>query len=127
MTPVHQFCRIGKHAMVGGFSRVSNDIPPYTIGGGYPYKMGGLNLVGLKRRGFSLEIRNELAKAFKITYRMGLHLDEAIIKIEKELILNSEIKHWINFCKTTKRGLIAIGSSSNDKSIEKVLDEVLNK
>lgn len=108
MTPVHQFSRIGTHAMVGGFSRVSNDVPPYTIGGGYPYRVGGLNLVGLKRRGFSLEIRNELAKAFKFTYRLGLRLDEALKMIENETKPIDEIIHWIEFCKSSKRGLIGL-------------------
>ena len=108
MTPVHQFSRIGTHAMVGGFSRVSHDVPPYTIGGGYPYRMGGLNLVGLKRKGFSLEIRNELAKAFKFTYRLGLRLDEALKMIENETKPIDEIIHWIEFCRSSKRGLIGL-------------------
>ncbi|NGX57025.1 MAG: Acyl-[acyl-carrier-protein]--UDP-N-acetylglucosamine O-acyltransferase [Candidatus Anoxychlamydiales bacterium] len=108
MTPVHQFARIGTFSMVGGFSRVSHDIPPYTIGGGYPYRLGGLNLVGLKRNNFSLETRNVLGEAFKIVYRMGLRLDIALEKIEKELILTKELEHFLNFCKTTKRGLIGL-------------------
>lgn len=108
MTPVHQFSRIGAYAMVGGFSRVSNDVPPYTIGGGYPYRMGGLNLVGLKRKGFTLEIRNELAKAFKFTYRLGLRLEEALKMIENETKPIDEIIHWIEFCKSSKRGLIGL-------------------
>lgn len=52
MTPVHQFARIGKYAVVGGFSRITHDVPPYTIGAGTPYKLSGLNLVGLRRHGF---------------------------------------------------------------------------
>ncbi len=124
MTPVHQFSRLGKNAMVGGFSRVSHDVPPYTIGGGYPYKCSGLNLVGLKRHNFSLEVRNELAKAFKITYRMGLRLDQAIEKIENELKPIEEIVHWLNFCKTTKRGLIGLEGVTHIKE-EKPLEEML--
>jgi UDP-N-acetylglucosamine acyltransferase len=108
MTPVHQFSRIGTFSMVGGFSRVSHDIPPFTIGGGYPYRLGGLNLVGLKRNNFSLDIRNSLAEAFKMVYRMNLRLDEAIEKIENELKMSSELKHFVNFCKTSKRGLIGL-------------------
>jgi UDP-N-acetylglucosamine acyltransferase len=127
MTPVHQFSRIGAFSMVGGFSRVSHDIPPYTIGGGYPYRLGGLNLVGLKRNNFSLETRNSLAEAFKIVYRMNLRLDIAIDKIEKDLTMNDELKHFVNFCKTSKRGLIGLEGvtklnldESNAEEFEKV-------
>jgi len=95
MTPIHQFSRIGCYAMVGGFSRITHDVPPYTIGAGAPYKLGGLNLVGLKRHHFPLEVRQDLSRAFKLTYRSGLHLDEAL-------------RHWVEFCSTSKRGLIGL-------------------
>ena len=85
MAAVHQFSRIGRNAMVGGLSRVTHDIPPYTIGAGYPYKVGGLNLVGLKRHGFPLEVRRDLAKAFRIIYRSGLHLAEALDRILRDI------------------------------------------
>lgn len=116
MTPVHQFSRIGSYAMVGGFSRVAQDIPPYTVGGGIPYKFGGLNLIGLKRGQFPLEVRAALSRAFKITYRSGLHLEDAIEKIEKEIPLIQEVKHWIDFCRTTKRGLLGLhGVAAGEK------------
>lgn len=118
MTPVHQFVNIGKNAMVGAFSRVPHDIPPFTIGSGYPYKVGGLNIVGLKRKGFSLEVRNELLKAFKYTYRKGLRLDQAIEEIEKNLKPINEIKHWIDFCKKSKRGLIGLEGITQKSEID---------
>ncbi len=108
MTPVHQHSRIGCYAMVGGFSRVPRDIPPYTIGGGFPYKFGGLNIIGLKRHHFPLEVRASLSKAFKITYRLGLRLEEAIKIIEKEVEPHKEVQHWIHFCRSSKRGLIGL-------------------
>lgn len=108
MTPVHQFTRIGCYSMVGGFSRVSHDIPPYTIGGGVPYKFGGLNMVGLRRYNFSLDVRKNLSKAFKLTYRSGLHLEEALLRIGSELSSCEEIKHWISFCRESKRGLLGL-------------------
>jgi len=108
MTPVHQFSRIGKHAMVGGFSRVPRDIPPFTVGGGFPYKFGGINIIGLKRHKFSLEVRIALSKAFKITYRAGHHLEEALKQIEAEIEPFQEVQHWIEFCRTSKRGLIGL-------------------
>jgi UDP-N-acetylglucosamine acyltransferase len=108
MTPVHQFSRIGRYTMVGGFSRVPRDVPPYTVGGGIPYKFGGINIIGLKRNKFPLEVRIALSKAFKITYRSGLHLEEAIQQIEKEIHPHQEVLHWIEFCKTSKRGLLGL-------------------
>ncbi len=106
MTPVHQFSRIGQYAMVGGFSRITHDVPPYTIGAGSPYKLGGLNLIGLKRHGFPLEVRRALAKAFKLIYRSGLCMSEALCQIEAEVDLNPHVKHWVDFCRNSKRGLI---------------------
>src|SRR5579872_5387188 len=108
MTPVHQFSRIGSYAMVGGFSRVPRDIPPYTVGGGFPYKFGGVNIVGLKRHRFPLDVRASLSKAFKITYRLGLRLEDAIRVIEQEVEPHKEIQHWIDFCRTSKRGLVGL-------------------
>ncbi len=107
MTPIHQFSRIGCYAMVGGFSRVSRDVPPYTIGGGAaPYRLGGLNIVGLKRHKFPFETRKRLSQAFKITYRSGLKLEEALQTVEKEVDPIPEVLHWIQFCRSSKRGLI---------------------
>lgn len=108
MTPVHQFCRIGCYSMVGGLSRVNRDVPPYTIGAGIPYRLGGLNLVGLKRHGFQLATRRELSKAFRLVYRSQLRLDEAVARIEAELPRLPEIEHWIEFCRTSRRGLIGL-------------------
>src|SRR3989338_1060801 len=108
MTPIHKFSRIGCYAMVGGFSRITHDVPPYTIGAGAPYKLGGLNLVGLKRHHFPLEVRQDLSRAFKLTYRSGLHLDEALRRIENEIEITSHLRHWVEFCSTSKRGLIGL-------------------
>lgn len=108
MTPIHQFSRIGCYAMVGGFSRVPRDVPPYTVGGGFPYKFGGVNIIGLKRHKFPLEVRVALSKAFKITYRSGLHLEEAIRQIEEQIEPHKEVLHWIDFCKNSKRGLLGL-------------------
>ena len=103
---VHQFCRIGAHAMVGGMSRITNDVPPYTIGAGSPYRLGGLNLVGLRRRGFHLETTKELAKAWKCIYRSGLSLEEAYQAIEEQVAPLQEVRYFLQFCKNSKRGII---------------------
>jgi UDP-N-acetylglucosamine acyltransferase len=83
-------------------------VPPYTVGGGFPYKFGGVNIIGLKRHKFPLEVRVALSKAFKITYRNGLHLNEAIEQITKEIEPHKEVLHWIEFCKASKRGLLGL-------------------
>ena len=106
LAAIHQFTRIGCYAMVGGFSRVTHDVPPYTIGGGSPYKIGGLNLVGLKRNGFPYEVRKDLSRAFKLTYRAGLSLSEALERIQREIEPSLYIKHWMQFCRASRRGLI---------------------
>lgn len=118
LTGVHQFVRIGKNAMIGGMSRVTHDIPPYTIGAGIPFKFGGLNIIGLKRHGFPLKVRLELSKAFKLLYRSKLNFNEALARTEQELELLPEVKHWLQFCRESKRGLMGLQgvSSAGDES-----------
>lgn len=126
MTPVHQHSKIGSYSMVGGFSRIPRDIPPYTLGSGAPYKLGGLNLVGLKRHKFPLYVRQCLSRAFRLTYRSELHLQEALDRIEKEVELIPEVKHWIDFCRASKRGLIClegITQRKSDPDFEELLEE----
>jgi UDP-N-acetylglucosamine acyltransferase len=123
MTPVHQFSRIGAYAMVGGFSRVPRDIPPFTVGGGFPYKFGGINIIGLKRHKFPLETRVALSKAFKLTYRTGLHLDEALSQIEAQVEKTPEVLHWIDFCKTSKRGLLGLEGVTRSETQEQFFEE----
>lgn len=108
MTGVHQHVRIGRYAMVGGMSGIPCDVPPFTIGSGRPFEVAGLNMIGLKRNGFDLETRRELTKAFKLVYRSDIHLQEALQKIEKESSMIPEIQHWLQFCRNTKRGLVAL-------------------
>lgn len=103
---VHQHCRIGSYAMVGAMSRVIYDIAPYTIGAGSsPYRFGGLNLIGLKRHGFSLETRKLLSQAFQLLFRSELSLHESLQEIERTIEPVPEVLHFIEFCKTSKRGL----------------------
>lgn len=105
--PIHQNVRIGEYSMVGGMSRVGHDIPPFTIGAGIPYKIGGINVVGLKRRGIPLEVRNSLSRVFKIFYRSDLKIEEAIKQAEKDCEMLPEIEKWLAFCKNpSKRGIM---------------------
>jgi UDP-N-acetylglucosamine acyltransferase len=127
LTPVHQFVRIGCYAMVGGLSRITHDIPPYTIGAGIPYKFGGLNIIGLKRNGIPLKTRKELAKAYKLVYRSDLRLEEALNQIERDIEQLPEVKHWVKFCRESKRGLMGLSNTdelpetSDDEAEEAVL------
>ena len=115
--------------MVGGFSRITHDVPPYTIGAGAPYKIGGLNLVGLKRHGFPLEERKSLTQAYRITYRSGLSLQAALHRVEEEVEINPHVKHWIDFCRNSRRGLIGfqgviVEPQEDFAEFEEILEEV---
>lgn len=102
---VHQYTRIGAYAMVGGFSGVGQDIPPYMIASGARVKLFGLNTVGLKRHGFTDTTVNELKKAYKILFREKRTLKDAIKKVQSELPYTDEIKHLIEFIEKNKRGI----------------------
>lgn len=102
---VHQNARIGDHAMVGGGSMVGQDLPPYCIGTGFPLKIVGLNIIGLKRHKFPLEVRKELIRVYRITFQSGLNWKEAKELIEKELPDNEYVRTWVRFCSETKRGM----------------------
>ena len=122
MTPIHQFVRVGAHAMVGGLSRITNDIPPYPLGAGIPYRVAGLNLIGLKRHDFNLELRQNLTKAYKLTYRSGVQLREALERVENEVDKSPVINHWLDFCKSSKRGLIGLQPAGPGNEIPNIKD-----
>lgn len=105
LVAIHQFTRIGTYAMVGGFSGVNQDIPPYTITSGTPAKLFGLNSIGLKRHGFSDQTISELKKAYKMLFREKRTLKDAIKKIQEDLPYTEEIKHLIEFVQKNKRGI----------------------
>lgn len=118
LTPLHQFVRVGRYAMVGGMSRIPQDVPPYTIGGGIPYKMGGINLIGLKRHGFGLKQRQLLSRTFRLMYRSGLKFQAALDAIEEQVELIPEVQHWLDFCRATKRGVISVQGTKSGKCAE---------
>lgn len=105
LVAIHQFARVGAYAMVGGFSGVAQDIPPYMMASGARAKLFGLNTVGLKRHGFSDTTVNELKKAYKILFREKRTLKDAIKKIQEDLPYTDEIKHLIEFIQKNKRGI----------------------
>ncbi len=105
MVPVHQFVSIGTHAFIGGGSRIPKDIPPYFKFAGNPPRVSGLNSVGLERRGFSIETRALLKKAYVYLYRSELNVSQAAEKIREELDQTDEIKTLIEFICNSRRGL----------------------
>jgi UDP-N-acetylglucosamine acyltransferase len=105
MTPVHQFVKIGCFAFVGGLSRVTKDIAPYTLGAGSPYKTYTLNIVGLKRNNFSPATIASLKKVVKIFYYSHLNTTQAVNKIKSTMKLTPEVKHFLEFVSESKRGI----------------------
>ncbi|OGW37965.1 MAG: acyl-[acyl-carrier-protein]--UDP-N-acetylglucosamine O-acyltransferase [Nitrospirae bacterium RBG_13_39_12] len=105
LVAIHQFTRIGAYSMVGGFSGVGQDIPPYMIASGARAKLFGLNIIGLKRFGFSEQTINELKKAYKILFREKRTLKDALKKIQEDLPYTDEMKHLIEFIQKNKRGI----------------------
>lgn len=102
---VHQFTRIGAYSMVGGFSGIGQDIPPFTMASGARAKLYGLNVIGLKRHGFSEEAINSLKKAYKILFREKRTLKDALKKIESELTGSPEVDRLVEFIEKNKRGI----------------------
>ena len=101
----HQFCHIGGYVMIQGGSRFSQDIPPFIIAGKEPTKYCGLNLVGLRRRGFSNELIDLIHNAYRLLYSKGI-LREGIEEIKKNLQITKEIQYIIDFVETSQRGII---------------------
>ena len=105
LVAIHQFVRIGNYAYVGGKSAVVKDIPPYVIAAGDRAKLHGLNSVGLKRHGFSQETLSLLKKAYRIIFRIGLTLNEAIERVKAEVEQVPEVNDLIRFTTSSKRGI----------------------
>lgn len=105
ITGVHQFVRIGRNAMIGGASKLVQDVVPYTIVDGHPAKVSGLNNVGISRAGISIESRRNIKKAYKILYRSGLSLSQAIEVIEQDVDSCEEIEHFLRFLRNAERGI----------------------
>lgn len=102
---IHQFVRIGRHAMVGGGSRIPQDVAPFVKVAGSPPRNAGLNAIGLERRGFSKDVRTALDRAYRIFYRDGLTVEQAVARIRAELPGVPEVEHFARFCETSVRGI----------------------
>ena len=105
MAGVHQFVKIGRNAMIGGTSKLVQDVVPFTMVDGHPARAVGLNSVGISRAGIPLDVRRRIKQAYKILYRAGLNLTQAIAVIEQEVDSCEEIDHMLRFLRNAERGI----------------------
>ena len=103
---MHQFCNVGSYVMIQGGCRFSQDIPPFIIAGREPISYAGINIIGLRRRGFSNELIENIHNAYRIIYQSGLTRADALERIEKEIPMSDEIQYIIDFIRSSKRGII---------------------
>ena len=106
MCGVHQFTRIGMHTIIATNSRVAKDVPPFITAGNQPLKYEGLNLIGLRRRGFSNAQINSIESVYKAIYKSGLNITKAVEELKNKNDLTQEAKIIINFIESSTRGII---------------------
>ena len=103
---MHQFCRVGGYGMIQGGTRFSKDVPPYVIAAREPVAYSGINLIGLRRRGFSNELIENIHNAYRLIYNSGLNVSEALERIKAEIPMSPEIEYIVSFIESSSRGII---------------------
>lgn len=103
---VHQFCHIGSYVMIGGGTRTGQDVPPYTMAAREPVAYCGLNLVGLRRRGFERELIDNIHNTYRILYQRGKLREECIAQVKAEIPMTKEIEYILGFVTSSTRGII---------------------
>lgn len=106
LVPVHQFVRIGSHSIIGGGFRVPQDVVPYALMGGYPLRVAGLNIIGLRRRNFPDKTVQCLKQAFKLLFSSNLNTTQALAQIEQEMEMIPEMQNLVDFIRNSPRGII---------------------
>jgi UDP-N-acetylglucosamine acyltransferase len=106
LTAIHQFCRIGKHAITGGCSKIVQDVPPFLIADGNPAEVRGVNVVGLERRGVPPETIRVLKESYRILYRAKLNTKQAVEELRKNFGEIVEARELIEFIEKSERGII---------------------
>ena len=106
LSAIHQFCTIAKHCMIGGGSMINTDVPPFIMTSGYPARYMGLNIVGLRRRGFSNETIEAIKESYRIYYQSGLTPATAKEKIGEKFPNDSNVKDILAFMEKSTRGII---------------------
>jgi UDP-N-acetylglucosamine acyltransferase len=114
LVAIHQFVNIGAHSMVGGHFRIPKDIPPYIMAGGWPVTFERLNIIGLRRRGFSKESIDALNEAYRILYLSNLNITQGVEKIKATMTITPEIQTVLDFVGKSKRGIITARRHSSD-------------
>lgn len=106
LSGIHQFVRVGKFAIIGGCSKVVQDVPPYAMCDGNPAKIFGINSIGLKRANFPVEKMNLLRKAYKVLFHSNLNRTTAIEKVKQEFDSAQELDYLLAFIQDAKRGVV---------------------
>jgi len=102
---IHQFFRIGKYAMVGACSTVTQDVPPFLLAHGNRARCSGLNTVGLRRHGVSEQTVRRLKQAYRLIFHSKLNTSQALERVAAEVGSCPEVEHLIHFIKTSSRGI----------------------
>jgi UDP-N-acetylglucosamine acyltransferase len=106
LSGVHQFCRIGRHAILGGCTKIVQDVPPFMIADGNPAEIRGVNQVGLERRGFDADDIRNLREAYRLLCRANLNVKQACETIRAELPSSPHMIHLLAFIEASKRGIV---------------------
>ncbi len=105
LSAVHQFVRLGRLCIIGGCSKVTQDVPPFMMADGNPLQVHTINAIGLKRKKIAAETQRLLKQAHRILYREGLSTKQALAKLETELEQPEEVRHVVQFIKGSERGI----------------------
>lgn len=105
LVAVHQFCRVGCHTMISGGTMIAQDIPPYTIAQGDRAKTIGINMIGLKRRGFPEATTRAIKGAYRLMFRAGLRMEDALSRIDQDYGTIPEVQHFATFIRESQRGI----------------------
>lgn len=106
MVGSHQLVRVGKMAMVSGYSKLSQDVPPFSLVDGKPARVVGPNVVGLRRAGLEAEARQAIQRAFRLIYRSGLEMTQALEQVSTELGSFDEVRYLVDFLHRMRNGRV---------------------
>ena len=106
LVALHQFIKLGKHIMIGAACKAVKDIPPYILAGSEPLKYEGVNIVGLRRKGFTNEQIGNIRDAYDTIYRSGLNVSDAVKKIKLEMQMTDEVNEILKFIENSNRGIL---------------------
>jgi UDP-N-acetylglucosamine acyltransferase len=108
----HQFVRMGRYAMIGGKSKIVQDVLPFFVTDGNPPRVRAVNSVGLRRAGFSEDARRALKDAYRTLFRSALPLEDALLKLDR--VDDENVSHLVSFIRSSKRGFIRAAVNAND-------------